>query len=190
MRALRKAVNGLYDRVWDARLGIATAGTDFGPTPYRIIQAVFNRLQLQPSDQLVDFGSGRGRILCYAATYPITRVAGVEIGREAVEQARRNIASLRLRAAREVSVVHGSAPDFDCSGGTVYYFANPFEEPLFLGVLDNIRASLKTNQRDARIVYYNPMRRSILDRLDWLRTPEVLHTSHTGSAAILLYRPR
>jgi len=190
MKGLRTALNELYDRMWDARLGISTIGTDFGPTPYRLITNVFERLQLDADDHLIDFGSGRGRVVCYAARYPVARVAGVEIDEIAVTDARRNIARLRQRAARDVSVSLGSAGDFDCANGTVFYFANPFEETVFEKVLSNVRAAIGSRTNKARIVYYNPMRRTVLDSLDWLAPPEVLFTSHSGAPAVLLYRPK
>jgi len=188
MRTLRSALVDANDHVWDGVLGIETSGDDCRPTSYHVLRKLFAALPLQPDDSFMDIGCGRGRVLCLAALQPIARVSGVEIVQHHAEAAQRNLARLRGRKAQAFGVMAGSATDFDCSGGTVFYMYNPFGGDLFASVVGRIGDSIRRGQRPAQVVYVNPVCRDVLDHSAWLQAPEVLYSDRAGKPAALLYR--
>jgi len=190
MQALRTAVTGANDGMWDRAYGIETAGKLYTPTAYRVLFKLFAAMELQPGDSFADFGCGKGRVLCLAARYPVARVTGVELDPIAAEAARCNLAALRGRKALDCSVTTGSAADFDCAGGTVFYFYNPFGGALFAEVIGNVRMAAANASGPVRVVYVNPVCREVLDGADWLGPAEVLHHDRAGRPAALLYHAR
>lgn len=190
MRALQTAANQAYDRLCDLRLGVETAGSDCSPTPYRLVRRAFDALNLAPSDGLIDFGAGRGRIVCYAAQYPIARVEGVEISEPSTAAGQRNVGRLRRRRADRVAMVHGSATEIDCDWANIFYFANPFGERIFQDVLANIRRSLDRMPRAGRFVYFHPTCSHLLDAQEWLAPRQVIHADRGGRPSVLLYHTR
>src|SRR5690625_2091752 len=51
-------------------------------TPYPHLQKLFSTFPLNPTDHLIDIGSGKGRLLFYAHYYFNCRVSGVEINEQ------------------------------------------------------------------------------------------------------------
>jgi SAM-dependent methyltransferase len=188
MQSIRTALADSADRVWDGMLGIDTGGDDCRPTAYHVLRKLFAALPLNADDCFMDIGCGRGRVLCLAARMPIARAAGVEITPHHAAAAQRNLETLRGRKAGTFGVMEGSATDFDCSGGTVFYMYNPFGGALFAQVVGNIRASAERAKRPVRLIYVNPVCRDVLDAADWLSKPETLYTDRAGNPAALLYR--
>lgn len=190
MLALRAMVTAANDGMWDRAYGIQTAGKLYTPTAYRVLFKLFTAMELAPGDRFVDFGCGKGRVMCLASRYRVARVTGVELDPLAAEAARRNLETLRGRKANDCSVTTGSAADFDCSGGTVFYFYNPFGGPLFAEVIGKVREAAANASVPVRVVYVNPVCREVLDGADWLGPAEVLHHDRAGKPAALLYRAR
>jgi SAM-dependent methyltransferase len=190
MTALRTRLVAANDSIWDGVLGVDTSGADCQPTAYHVLRRILRAVPMDQDDSIVDFGCGRGRVLCLAALNPIASARGVEIRSQHAEAAQSNLANLRGRKARQFEVTSGSAADFDCSGGTVFYMYNPFGGALFEQVIGNIRVCARTAKRPVRLVYLNPTCRSLLDGADWLQTPQVLHRDRAGKDAVLLYTSR
>ena len=190
MSALRAMANAANDGMWERVLGIETTGKDCEPTTYRVLFRLFRAIDFQPSDTLVDYGCGRGRVMCIAARMNVARVTGVEINPDSAAWAKRNLQNLTGRKVQDWSVYAGSAADFDCDGGTVFYFYNPFGGALFSNVIAKVRASIAKSGKPSRIVYINPSCRAELDAADWLRPAEVVHTDRAGRVAAIMYRSR
>lgn len=190
MSALRAMANAANDGMWERVLGIETSGKDCEPTTYRVLFRLFSAINFQPDDVLVDYGCGRGRVMCIAARMNLARVTGVEINPDSAAWAKRNLENLRGRKVRDWSVYAGSAEDFDCGGGSVFYFYNPFGGELFSSVVAKIKSSVAKSGKPSRIVYINPKCRAELDDADWLRPAEVVHTDHAGNVAAIMYRSR
>ena len=188
MLALRAAVTAANDTMWDRAFGIETAGVDCRPTAYRVLFKLFRALELTPADRLIDYGCGRGRVLCLAARLPMQSVVGVELNVASADAARANLATLRGRQALSCSVVTGNATEFDPTGGTVFYFFNPFGGEVFAKVIDRVREAAAGSSLPVRVVYVNPVCREVLDAANWLGSPEVVHLNAAGLPAVLLYR--
>src|SRR5215213_888441 len=84
-------LNRASDVVWEKRFNILTAGRRavhfadaerYEPVPYHAVFKIMQRLALGPKDVFVDIGSGMGRAVCIAASFPIRAAVGVEIDRD------------------------------------------------------------------------------------------------------------
>src|SRR5579864_6881023 len=92
--ACKVVVDRAADWVEERRLNVHTAGLipietlmenwegnhDYAPTSIRAFRVFLEHVDISPAnDVLVDYGSGKGRVLVLAAHYPFRRVIGVEV---------------------------------------------------------------------------------------------------------------
>ncbi len=147
--------------VYLATLGLQNNdAVEYTPTPWNAWRRVARSLQLGPTDVLVDYGCGMGRVLVAACRQPLARVVGVEFASALAAQARRNLAEARARGrlrCHQVEIVEGDAaayvlPD-DVSCVHLY---NPFRGATLQRVLQQLRDSLERRPRALAIAYGNP----------------------------------
>lgn len=122
---------GDRDRWVDERLGFGELPDDValppGSVPYlpsgvEEILAMVREAPLGPADELVDLGSGLGRVVILAHLLSGARALGVEIQEPLVQSARMRARELGLEA---VSFVHANAADLALDG-SVFYLYSPF----------------------------------------------------------------
>jgi hypothetical protein len=109
------------------------------------------------NDTLLDYGSGKGRVLLAAGRYPFGRVLGVELDQGYCEIARSNVraAAPRLRCPR-IEVVAADATTWPVPDDVTYiYMYNPFWGETFRAMLDRVSESLDRRPRELTIVYAN-----------------------------------
>lgn len=142
----------------------------YGATEY----ADFRRLmRLVPTkgEVFVDYGSGLGRVLVLAATYPLAKVIGVELSDQLCELARRNVSKAKPR--RKVEVVNSDATAFAVPDeATLFYFNNPFAGSILTSVLERIRVSSVQSPRKIYLICNLPPKSNFEDdiaKVDWLR---------------------
>jgi SAM-dependent methyltransferase len=172
--ACRVVADRLEERIlepwYERRLGIETRGTvsrdvlgyddpdchPYGASSYGNLRRILRALRVQPGsgDLLVDFGSGKGRVLVRAALEPFERIIGVERSPDLSDLARRNIERARARlACQNIDVVTADAAAFDLpDAATIVFFASPFAGAVLDAVLDHIEASLTRAPRRLRVV--------------------------------------
>jgi len=133
----------IVDRdVWvDELLGIEEPPPDIpdlprGAVPYlpsgvEEILAMVLEAPVRPADELVDLGSGLGRVAILAHLLSGARASGVEIQEPLVRSARARCAELALTA---VSFVHGNAAEVPLDGSIFFLYA-PFNGELLARVL-------------------------------------------------------
>jgi SAM-dependent methyltransferase len=125
------------------------------PTPYPGFFAAMKHVAVDGA--FVDYGSGLGRILVAAATFPFTRVTGVELSPELVERCRENIAGARRLVCRNIEVIRSNAADWHVPGDvTVLHFYNPFLKQTLRAVVADIARSLREVPRQAWIMFGYP----------------------------------
>jgi len=174
-------VNRVSDIFWENRLGIETTGnreithSDAQPyqsLPYYVYRRILKRLNPGPHDVLADLGSGKGRLVCVAATHRVKEVVGIEIDPELSLLARANVAGMRLRRA-PVRLLCGSAADFDFKGITKILIFNPFGAATITRMLSRLKTSIEAQPRTIRIVYLNPVHAGLLSAESWLELHEI-----------------
>ncbi len=150
-------------------------GYFYQPSPVAKVRAILRQvvLDLEPST-LVDFGSGKGRVLLLASEYPFRQVIGVEFSKELHDIAERNIAAYDppRRQCDSVQSICADARDFAIPDGPIaLYFYTPFTGAVMDHVLKNIVASLKQTPRPAVIAYYGADLDVVskIEQLGWMK---------------------
>lgn len=133
LRALLQSIPVLDRDAWvDELLGMEPPPPDAvdlprGAVPYLPcgvdeILAMVQEVPVLPDDELVDLGSGLGRVAVLAHLLSGARTRGIEIQAPLVDRARATCADLALTA---VSFAHGDAADAELDGSIFFLYA-PF----------------------------------------------------------------
>lgn len=165
-----------------------THATIYMPASYDLLETIFKQLQSVPISHLIDFGCGKGRVLCVAAYYDIPKVTGMDISKEFCEEAKVNLARVHTNKPQLLSrIINNDAfyyeipDDADC-----LFFFNPFDEILMSGVVKNIVESLVREPREMRIIYFNPLHKKLLTEHGFKETFHVKKLKYL-EACILLW---
>ena len=107
----------------------------------------------------MDLGSGKGRALLLASTFPFRRVIGVEYCEELNEIARQNVVNYPASARRcsDVAIITADATTFAIpEGPLVLFFFNPFGKRVMAKVVENVMASYRESPRQIILIYDTP----------------------------------
>jgi SAM-dependent methyltransferase len=171
------AISKLYDALFDLRYGTDTVswqevasltGTvgdlahalHYQPTDVIPLQKLLRLLDLEPGRVLVDFGSGKGRVLMVAAPFGFRALRGVEFSAGLCDIARRNIERYRARTPWHVDfeVIHGDASEYPVRDDEdVFFLFNPFDDHVLRRVMENISCSFQAAPRPMLLLYRNPV---------------------------------
>ena len=140
-----------------------THATIYMPASYDLLEHVFSALQMSTFNHFVDIGCGKGRVMCVAAHFGVTRVTGIDFSKDFCDAAKLNLAKTKLLyPILEYKVFNNDAfyfeipDDADC----IFMF-NPFDEIIMSGVLENIEISLEKVPRKMTIIYANPLQKHL-----------------------------
>ncbi len=151
----------------DALLGIHTEeiqrdGKDtyhfhrYEPTPYAVIDTLFDVYTPQKEDVLVDFGCGLGRLNFYLEHRFGIQSVGVEMVEAYYLRALENQKTYNGKK-ENISFVHTAAQDYEISSfDTIFYFFNPFSVNIFRRVVNHILASFESHPRKITLLLYYP----------------------------------
>jgi Methyltransferase domain len=135
-----------------------TLGHAYTATPNLLVETLLSNL---PADltafSFVDFGSGKGRVLLAASHHPFRQVVGVEFSPELHQIAQDNIRRYisLTRRCQDVRSVCADAAAYELPhGDCVLFFNNPFAEPVFDQVLDNVRAAYERSRPKLYVLYH------------------------------------
>lgn len=152
----------------------------------RFFAAVRPRL---PQDSvLVDFGSGRGRVLLLAAEFGFKEARGIEFAHELCVSSRRNCERYQARTgtATRFATLEMDATKYEIQPDENFFmFCNPFDDSILKVVLENIARSLAQAPRPAWLAYYNPKWDGEIQKQPAFRLVEAL--SFLGHHRINLY---
>jgi len=164
---VHRAVNWWHER----RLGVDTMGrfelADIGivrddlrdsmPIGYHAFLSVLKRIPLEPSrTTFMDYGVGKGRAVCAAATFPFRRIVGIELSRALSAHAQANLDRMKHRKVRDIDVQLGDATTFGVPDDVnLIYFFNPFAGDTLRRVVDNIYRSWCKSPRKIHFIYFN-----------------------------------
>ena len=208
LRAPRRLLRRVANRIIDHRYGVRTRDhvylDDLGlakadrlwhaPSDWVAVRGAIARLGVTPNDVFVDYGSGLGRVVLAAASFPFRSVIGVEISSELTARAQGNLAAARHRIrAGSVELVAANALDWKVPNDlTVAYLYSPFLEDTFDAVVQKLFASVDDCPRPLRIVYNFPIEHSRLLRTGRVQVLDAapagwLSRSRTSSNVIVTY---
>lgn len=141
-------------------LGLAVQDCGYyAPSRWLTLRRILPPHEVDEQDVFIDFGSGKGRIVLQATTYPFKQIIGIELSEQLNEIASANLERYRDHAkCWDVELVRADARDFDIPDDvTVAFFYNPFNGPVFETVIGNLIASYDRSPRRMRIIYRNPV---------------------------------
>ncbi|WP_437913387.1 class I SAM-dependent methyltransferase [Sorangium sp. So ce302] len=148
-------------------------GVRYQATPLEVFDALLARSGIDCSRyELVDLGSGKGRVLFMAAMHPFRRITGVEFSPELTRIAQENAGKFKAprQACHEIVTVCADATQYAFPNtATVIYMYNPFAAPIMERVAANLERSLRENPRDVVVIYYNARCPEPLDACSRLR---------------------
>ena len=157
---------------FDQKLNIRTTGlrewpgrnnpyNRYEPTPYKALETLFQNYKLDPQDQVVDFGCGRGRVTFYVHNRFQIPVIGIEANDETYDEALDNKVRYREKARHidsPVRLKYGLAEHYEIKpADNKFYFFNPFKVNIFKDVLKNIVDSANEHKKTIDIILYYPM---------------------------------
>lgn len=129
-------------------------------TSYQVLDQLLKEFKFKDNDHLLDFGSGKGRVLFYIHHHAQIPVTGIELSSTVFEQLRINKQNYLKKYPTDRPIIlendfaeHYRIPKYV----NVFYFFNPFSGTIFKQVLDNIIASIELHPRPITLIIYFPM---------------------------------
>jgi hypothetical protein len=112
---------------------------------------------------LVDFGSGKGRIMVVAAHYGFQQITGIDFAPALCNMARKNIENIRENYPKvRFDILCEDAVNYEIKlNDSIFFFFNPFDEIVMLRVVKNILQSVRQHPRKIYVVYLNPVEKEI-----------------------------
>ena len=104
------------------------------------IIAMVREVPLRPDDELVDLGSGLGRVVILAHLLSGARASGIEIQEHLVARARARVSALGLGG---VTFVHANAAEVALAGSVFFLYA-PCNGEMLAGVVERLHALART----------------------------------------------
>lgn len=114
------------------------------------------------NSDVVDFGSGKGRILIMAMEYKAKEVIGIEFSKELIDISKKNIYLYQNRnnLIDNVKLIHDDALNYKFSGKEkVIFFYNPFNDIILEPILKNI----VQQKQNIIVVYINPVYKNLFN---------------------------
>jgi SAM-dependent methyltransferase len=192
-QARKRATNGLRraaERFLERRYGVQTREylylEDLGldsdqrvwhhPSDWMALRRGLERLDVTSDDVFVDYGSGLGRAVIVAATFPFRQVIGVEMSAEMNRRAQSHVErTTRHHRAGEVKLVTSDALAWEVPPDlTVAYLYCPFTEDVFDAVIKKLAESVDRHPRPLRLVYNYPVEHGRLLRTGRVRVLDVI----------------
>jgi hypothetical protein len=133
----------------------------------------------------IDLGSGKGRTLLMASSYPFRRIIGMELLKELNVIALQNISCYHSDQQKcfNIESYSGDAQRFEFPlEPTVLYLFNPFPRHVWREVLVNLHRSLLAAPREVYLIYHNPVHEDILAAQRWLHPLGRTHQFMIGVA--------
>lgn len=168
----------IAERIYDWRYGIETSGIvpvdalqsagrnapyarRYNPTLLGFTGYVLRRIEVDYGTfTFVDIGSGKGRVLLEATSFPFRRIVGVEFSQTLHREAEHTVLRFTERTGRgmNIELLCIDAAEFAIpDGNVILYFYNPFGPEVMARVVSNICDSLRENPRFIKICYLNPV---------------------------------
>jgi len=130
---------------------------EYSGARYIQIKDTFDQLPVDyRNSTLLDLGSGKGRVIATAATFPFKKIIGVEYDEQLAVLGENNLKKMRFKKAQEIDMQHQNAISYEIPDEVnVIYMYNPFVGETLEKVVDNIRHSYEKSPRTLYILFLN-----------------------------------
>lgn len=119
------------------------------------VKFVLKSLEIKNTDAVLDYGSGKGKMLHVMSKFPFKHVDGVEISKHLCDIANKNLTKLKVN---KTTIYNSEASAFkDLDTYNFFYFFNPFPAKIMEKVMTNIQVSHEKHSREITIIYYVPL---------------------------------
>ena len=129
-------------------------------TPYKAIEEFFNEYELNNTQNVVDFGSGKGRLPFYIHHRFLIPVRGIEMSNKLYRESIENLESYMQKTKKKKNLITFEkclAQEYEIkSQDNVFYFFNPFSVQIFMKVVENILQSIDQQERSVDLILYYP----------------------------------
>jgi len=126
-------------------------------TPYLHLQQLIHEHEFKPTDRIVDFGCGKGRLNFFLYHYTGATVTGVEMNEGYYQLALKNRENYRKKYGLDHSIhfFNGFAEEYPIhTQENIFYFFNPFSIHIFRNIIHRILQSVEENDRDIKLILY------------------------------------
>lgn len=163
----------------DKFLKIKTSGRDatnsnylnfpYEATPYCVLQELANSGYITKKDLVIDYGSGKGRVDFYLAYATKAKMIGIEYDERLYNTSLEN--KKNAISSNRVSFILTNALEYEFDiNATCAYFFNPFSITILKEVINKIKKSIYTNNREIKLFFYYPSK----EYLDFLNNDETI----------------
>lgn len=121
---------------------------------------LFSKLDIQPSDSIIDIGAGQGSAMRTMHKFPFKKMDGIELIKEIAAIAIKNftiIKNVHSNIFIEDAVNFKSYADYN-----IFFLYNPFSSKILEKVIANINDSIIGIDRESIIIYLNPYYRDTI----------------------------
>ena len=159
----------MNEQAYDQQLNIATAGNQRGftdslhhnryePTPYGLLDRLFENYRLSPEDRLVDVGCGKGRLNFYVHHLFGAVSAGIEMNPEFYGEAlenKKHYAKKHKGAEHGIDFYNCLAQEYPiCARDNKFYFFNPFSVQVFITFINRVLRSAEEDPRTVEVILF------------------------------------
>lgn len=159
---------------------VATNGCNgYEPIMYECLDRLFRSIPVGVDDVLIDYGSGKGRVLIEATRYPFKRIEGVEYDQQLVLDCERNFRNFDSGLlADRVWIHHCDAREFEIPDDATHLFIwNSFEGEVLKDVAKKILAFATHAPRQVHLVVALPSGETTsLTEFESFSTPDLIKT--------------
>ena len=129
-------------------------------TSYNVLTTLLHNYKFKPTDTIVDFGCGKGRLNFYFNYYAKCHTVGIEMNSFFYQQAQINKTTYQAKHKKQLSFISFEncfAEEYEInSQENIFYFFNPFSVQIFQKVLNNIINSVQRAPRPITLILYYP----------------------------------
>lgn len=132
----------------------------YEPTSYFVLETLFNNYRVHSTDNIIDFGCGKGRLNFYANYFYGCNVTGIEMNtfflKESIDN-KTDYISKHKNLNGNIKFINCFAEEYKIKPeDNKFYFFNPFSVQIFIKVIGNILDSLNEAYRPIDLILYYP----------------------------------
>ena len=153
------------EKSWDKILQIKTVGRDdknadeyrypYEPTPYCVLERLFESGLFGEDDTLLDYGCGKGRVGFFFSYRAKTDSVGIEYDERIYQAALENQRTAHPRAKADFVLTRAEEYEVPASVTRCYFF-NPFSLEILQKVMSRIIESYYADPREILLFFYYP----------------------------------
>jgi hypothetical protein len=126
-------------------------------TPYYALEQFISRMNPNIYVNMVDFGSGKGRIPFFFNSVCSGQYIGVEYNYDIYINSIRNLRKYSENYYNKIQFVFTKAENYHIQRTQNYfYFFNPFSLKIFIKVFNNILNSYMETRREINLIFFSP----------------------------------